>query len=173
MEYRRLCYKLVVDMSHAWITYSFTGYNPKLGGHMMYEVPAMSTCGMMMARKLYDDLGGWPTEMGIYGGGENFINYTMAVMGKKKYIMKGGPLCHHGSNREYYWNYSDNKRNQCIAAYMYAGEEFAIKFMQHCKGDVVYLKKLAREMFPLQKKQREHIKRQTVIPIEEWVKLWL
>ena len=169
MEYHKLIYKLVVDLPKGWLGYSFTGFTPSDESNSMKEVPAMSTCGMMISKKLYNDLGGWPSELGIYGGGENFINFTMAVLGKKKYIYGELPLFHHGAKRGYHWNYTDHKRNQCIAAYMYGGREFALRFMQNCKGDTVFLKQLAEKMFPMQKKHREHIKRQMVMSIEEWV----
>jgi len=58
--------------------YSFTRYKHTKPFH---RVSCMSTCGMMISRKLLvDEMGLWPGAMGIYGGGENFINFTIAVM---------------------------------------------------------------------------------------------
>ena len=172
MEYHKLVYKLRIDLPTSLLDYRFTAYNPPAHGFPIYEVPAMSTCGVMMSRKLYDKVGGWPTELGIYGGGENFLNYVMSVMGMKKYIKVGHPLCHHGSKRQYHWNYTDHKRNQAIAAYMVGGKEFALNFMAHCKGDIGHLQNLTYKMFDLQKDHREHIKSQITTTMEDWLKRW-
>jgi len=173
MEYHKLVYKLRVDLPTSLLDYRFTTYNPPdHNAAIFYEVPAMSTCGVMMSKSLYDKVGGWPTELGIYGGGENFLNYVMSIMGMKKYIKVGHPLCHHGSKRQYHWNYTDHKRNQAIAAYMVGGEAFAMNFMAHCKGDVGHLQSITHQMIPKQKKHREHIKSQIVMSMEDWLKGW-
>lgn len=168
-EARRLIYKLVADLDHGWVHYSFTPYRE---ASEPYSVPCMSTCGMMMARDLYDELGGWPTELGIYGGGENFVNFTLAVLGKTVNIMPGGPLFHHGAPREYFWNYTDHKRNQIIAAYLYGGRTFAELFTQHCKGDQKVLQAVASDVFAKCADHRRGIKDRQKIEIGDWVRKW-
>lgn len=169
MESRRLIYKLVAQLDHGWMHYSFTGYRDSPAP---YAVPCMSTCGMMMARELYDALGGWPAELGIYGGGENFINFSLAVLGKTVNIMPGGPLFHHGAPRQYSWNYTDFKRNQIIATYLFGGRALAELFTLHCKGNQEVLRGIAEEVFVKCAEHRQLIKRQQKLDIREWVSKW-
>lgn len=125
-----LIYKLVTDMEHGVVHYSFTRYKD---APEPYPVPAMSTCGMMMSRNIYDKLGGWPTELGIYGGGENFINFTLAILGMTKNIFPTRPLYHYASGRGYHWVYDDFHRNRCIATYMFGGEQLAYRYIMNIK----------------------------------------
>lgn len=110
--------------------YSFTKYRKS---DIPYKVPCMSTCFMFMHRELYDLLGGWPKELGIYGGGEHFINYTLAVLGKNIWIYPGEPAYHYANkyiSRGYNWNYDDYARNRILATYIYGGEKVAEKYIK-------------------------------------------
>lgn len=127
-----LIYKLVVNPYRGEVHYSFTRYKEAT---MPYEVPCMSTCGMLMSREIYDELGGWPTELGIYGGGEHFINFTAAVLGLSINIFPTKPLFHYAAPRGYHWNYADYHRNRCIATYIFAGEEWAYRYIMNIKGE--------------------------------------
>ena len=72
-----LIYKPKLDLEKGALHYSFSRYRRPSDGKP-YKVPCMSTCGMLMSRKIMvDELQMWPQELGIYGGGENFINYTI------------------------------------------------------------------------------------------------
>lgn len=126
-----LIYKLVTDVERGVVHYSFTRYR---AADAPYRVPCMSTCGMMMHRSIYDQLGGWPKEMGIYGGGEHFINFTLATLGKTINIFPAKPLYHYAAPRGYHWNYNDYHRNRCIATYMYGGEAWAYRYIMNIKG---------------------------------------
>jgi len=128
-----LIYKLVYKPDTGEVHYSFTPYR-KHNTKEVAEVPCMSTCGMLMSREIYDTLGGWPEELGIYGGGENFINYTLAVMGYKKFIFPSRPLWHYAAKRGYYWNYNDYHRNRCIATLMFGGPQWAHRYIMNIKG---------------------------------------
>ncbi len=122
LDTKRLIYKLNVDKSKGLLHYKFhTRATHPVGP---YEVPCMSTCGMMMHRDLYNALGGFPEELGIYGGGENFINFTMAVLGYKKYVLDGAILHHYGEKRGYHYRYLDYHWNRMIALYLAAGEKW-------------------------------------------------
>lgn len=125
-----LIYKLIHDREHGVMHYTFTRY---IESDHVYRVPCMSTCGMMMSRELYDLLGGWPSELGIYGGGEHFINFTLATMGKTINIIPVKPLYHYAAPRGYSWNYIDYHRNRCIATYMFGGEEWAYRYIMNIK----------------------------------------
>lgn len=165
-----LIYKLVLNLEKGDVHYSFTRYR---AAEEPYKVPCMSTCGMMMSRELYDELGGWPAELGIYGGGENFINFTLAVLGRDKNIMPGLPLFHFADKRGYSWNYDDWVRNRCIATYCFGGEEFAQRFMKNVKGRPVVLEKIYYDVVRKVRPQRELLEKKQVISIEDWTKKWM
>lgn len=172
LEWHRLIYKLVVERYEgkpAGIHYTFSAFRPE---ENPYEVPCMSTCGMMMSKKIYNELGGWPSELGIYGGGENFMNYTLAVLGYKKWIYPNGVLCHHGEKRGYSWNYDDHIRNRILATYLFGGKEVGNRFISIAKGRPEVLKRMFDEVIVKCKNQREHIKARQKMTIDEWVQIW-
>lgn len=171
LENNRLIYAMQNETEKGIYHYRFcTCPKPKADlKDNMFEVPCMSTCGMMMSRKLYDRIGGFPKSLGIYGGGENFINFTMAVMGFKKIIFNaGGTLYHHGDKRNYSWNYTDYHSNRLIATYLFGGEKQAIKYVQNIKGNPNLIKTIYEDALTKNKTQRKLIKGRQIINIEEW-----
>jgi len=161
-----LIYKLVLDKEKAIVHYSFTRYRH---AESPYQVPCMSTCGMMMHRSIYDDLGGWPEEMGIYGGGENFVNFTMAVQGRTVNIMPVLPLFHYAAPRGYYWNYNDFHRNRTIASFMYGGDQFAKTYLMNVKGRPLTLEKIYTDVVMKTRDHREFLIPKQKMSIEEWI----
>ena len=169
LEYHRLIYKIVVD-NDVFYSYSFTPYRENV---MPYEVPCMSTCGMMINRDIYRVIGGWPEGLGIYGGGENFMNYTLAVCGYKKFIYPFGALYHHGEKRDYHYVYDDLIKNRMIAHYLFGGEDLLKRLAKTMKGNPQRLEQLAREAVDESKIQRGLIKSYQKTTIEEWARQWL
>jgi predicted glycosyltransferase involved in capsule biosynthesis len=164
---KELTYKLVTDLDKAIVHYSFTHYAIR---DRAYVAPCMSTCGMFMTKQIFSALGGWPEELGIYGGGENFINFTLATLGYNVVIFPSLPLYHHADKRGYSWNYTDFHRNRCIASYMYGGEEFAYKYVKNLKGNQTILEKIYYDVVTKCKKHRDYLIPQQKISIEDWVK---
>jgi len=113
--------------------------------------------------------------MGIYGGGENYINFTMAVMGKKKWIYPGDNSClaHHGEKRGYHWNYDDYIRNKILATYLFGGQGVANLFIQNSKGRPEVLKSMLDSVIANNKTRREYIKARSVTDIVTWAKAQL
>lgn len=163
-----LIYKLVTDVTRGVMHYSFTRYRH---ADAPYRVPCMSTCGMMMSREIYDRLGGWPEELGIYGGGEHFINFTMAVLGMTVNIFPTHPLFHYAAPRGYYWNYNDYHRNRCIASYMFGDSPWAYRYIMHIKGRDEVKEKLFTSVDSSLSciEQRAKLKAQQVMSIEDWL----
>jgi glycosyltransferase involved in cell wall biosynthesis len=170
LEWHRLIYKLVIEgeKRHFW-TYSFTPLRPS---NYPYEVPCMSTCGMMIARHIYDSIGGWPEGLGIYGGGENFMNYTLSVTGYKKWIYPNTTLFHHGEKRDYHYEYDDMLYNRMTSHYLFGGLRLLDLFTKYSKGRPAVLSSLRQKCIEQHKQHREKIKRIQVCDIEEWVARW-
>ncbi|MBU2052599.1 glycosyltransferase [Patescibacteria group bacterium] len=166
LEWHSLIYKLLNEIDHGSLEYRFTPFRPAVSP---YRVPCMSTCGMMMTREIYDKLGGWPAELGIYGGGEHFINFTLAVLGRTVNIFPAGPLFHHGEKRGYEWNYDDYTRNRTIATYVFGGQALAERFIAHRKGDKVVLRGILSDVIIKCAAHRRHIKHLQKMSIEHWL----
>jgi hypothetical protein len=132
----------------------------------------MSTCGMMMTRDIYDELGGWPTELGIYGGGENFINFTLAILGRTVNIFPAGPLFHHGEKRGYHWNGDDYTRNRTIATYMFGGRDLAARFIKNRRGNPDILQRILEDVLKKTRPHREMIITKQKLSIEDWLSMY-
>jgi len=169
LESHILIYKLVNNLSKGHLDYSFTGYRRN---ESPYEVPCMSCCGVMMSREVYNKLGGWPPELGIYSGGEQFLNFSLAVMGMKKWIFPTEPLFHHGEKRGYCYVYDDYLRNKLIATYCYGGEDLCRLFSENMKGKPEALKNIYQDVIAKCQPHRKHIANQQKISIQEWARKW-
>ncbi len=170
LDTRRLIYGLATDIEKGVLHYRFVEYPRDQQDGFHFKVPCMSTCGMMITRELYDLLGGWPKELGIYGGGENFINFTLAILGKTINIFAAPPLKHHGEPRGYRWNYYDYEKNRCIANYMFGGKEWAQQcYLQHTKGDKKTLSHILDDVLDKCRDHREVIKSKQELSIEDWL----
>ena len=169
-----LIYKLDINPDKGYYHYKFSKYRQE---DKPYEVACMSTCGMMISRELFDLLGGWP-DLHIYGGGENFLNFCLAVLGKKKWIMPTGPLYHYADTRGYFYNYDSFVKNRMIATYLFAGEDSAHKFAKNCHGNPAILERLFIEAVKENTERRKDILGKQKMSIEEWLvimkekKLW-
>lgn len=175
LESRRLIYKLVIKPFQC--DYSFTSYRPltpENGRPQPLRVPVMSTCGMLMSRNLFEELGGFPKELGIYGGGEHFVNFVMGTLGKEKYIWPARrALYHHGDRRGYNWNSYDYLRNKAIATYLYADAAFLSMYLTSCRGRRELKQKIYHEVLERCSEHRKHLVKRRVIGIGEWVHNWM
>jgi len=173
---KQLKYRLDVDPSRSYYGYTFAGYEPKMAAPE--EVASMSTCGMMMTRELFDQMGGWPEELGIYGGGENYMNFVLATMGKSKWVCPVGPLSHFAAPRGYYYNYDDFVRNRAIAVYMITGSlHEAWNYLEHCQGNPETLREIHNSIFKAGlseygiMKHQEQLKDHQIIDIRTWLEI--
>jgi len=172
LESQRLIYKMVVDEDKALYHYSTLQYNIK-DATEPFEVPAMTTCGMLMTREIYDRLGGWPEELGIYGGGENFVNYCSAILGIKKWVWPKASIYHHGDRRGYHWNYDDYHRNRTIAVFMHSGVDAAHRYIEHnVKGSRRKITNALIKIIDGLILHREKIIDQATCSLSNWIGQW-
>lgn len=169
LEWHKLIYKMVVE--NEFYGYSFTPFREAT---VPYEVPCMSTCGMMISREVYEKVGGWPEGMYAYGGGENFMNYALTVTGMKKYIYPDIVLHHHGEKRDYHSTYDGTLFNRLLAHYLFGGKEKLTALLNVSKGRPNVLADMGNAILRSEK-YREHrqiIKDNTVIKLDNWVDYW-
>lgn len=170
LESHRTMYKPVLNIEKGEYAYSLTGY--KKIATPAFPVPAASTCGMMITRELYDEVGGWPIDLGIYGGGENFMNFTLAVLGYEKYMLAHDKaLHHHGDKRGYHYVYDDYIYNKILATYMFGGKAVAELFAVNAKGRPEVLKQMVKRAFK-SVRHRNLIKEKQVRTIQDWAEEW-
>lgn len=168
LEWHRLIYKLVIEGDY-YYTYSFTGFRPE---EKPYEVPCMSTCGMMISKEVYEKVGGWPKGLGVYGGGENFMNYALAVTGMKKWIYPDCTLFHHGEKRDYHFYYDDTLYNRLLSHYLFGGVILLDRFASNAKGDKRVIENMRTHIIDTHFEHRKHIKKNHVIDIDVWAERW-
>lgn len=169
LEWHWLIYKLVIESGHFY-SYSFTPFRP---ADAPYEVPCMSTCGMMLSREIYEKIGGWPAGMTMYGGGENFMNYTLAVCGYKKWIFPGGAVHHHADTRDYHYTGDGLIWNRMVAHYLFGGRKGLINFRSVSKGRPETLEDWSYQIVNKYQDHREKIRDIQKIEIAEWAKGWM
>ncbi len=165
-----LVYQCLYERQKGIVHYSFRRMFER---KLVHKVPCMSTCGMMISRDIMEnELGMWPWELGIYGGGENFINYTLAVLGRDVNIWPFNPIHHYAFDRGYSWNYDDWVRNRMIAIYMAGGVEWIDLFRTGLialnKGRPEVLQKIRDDVVAKCTLQRGWIKDRSKLTIDEW-----
>lgn len=182
-EDRRLQYRLVADLPKGIIHYTSKSYEGTGGNDVKpYEVPCMSTCGMMIHRGYMEQIGGWPSELGIYGGGENVINFVGAILGLKKWIWPRGTFFHHAAPRGYNWNWYDWHRNRMIATYLSGGRRLAKAWAQtiaqdfktNGRGDSRIADKIFRSVVNQEdlEAERKRIVDNEKISLDDWAWEW-
>ena len=174
-----LVYKLVHDLDRGILDYKFTPLNNP--GKALFEVPCMSTCGMMVDKDVFFKVyKGWPSSLGNYSGGEHYINFVGALLGVKHYVVDLGPVHHYAAPRAYNLNYNDVYRNRAITMFLVGGEPFLAKYLDHLRSLIVgkisprMINKLQIEIpsIPELKERREHIERSSVTTLENWIQQW-
>jgi glycosyltransferase involved in cell wall biosynthesis len=163
-----LGYKLITEWEKGVVHYSFTRYK---GG--IYKAPCMSTCGMMIGKDIIlDTMGGWPSELGIYGGGENYFNFTLAVLGYDINMFNDGYIWHFAEKRGYNWNYTDYHRNRAIATYFYGDQHLLIRYLEGLKGNQQVWDTVFCEIQSRCGAHKNTIESSKKITIEEWAEKW-
>lgn len=172
----RLRYNKRIGMAH----YVFHKDNQTKGTFALIELPCMSNCGMMIGRELFvDTLGCYPEALGIYGGGENYFNFTLSVLGYKKFLMAGSsPLYHYAESRGYRFDGLDWLRNRLIAIYLAGGEDWAdrcVKGMsQENKAPSRQIRIIHEEVMLNDdlRSRRKEIKAESRYTLDEWLDQW-
>ena len=174
LEWRRMAYKMVIEKG--FYRYSLTGYpgENEPQDYVLKKVAVMSSCGLMISRKIYNKVGGWPMGFGSYGGGENFMNYALAVIGIDKFIYNPVTLHHHGEKRDYHSDYTSTLWNRLVAHYLFGGAKIAQTLADNSKGRPEVIKALIHDILNSDKYKdhRNIIKKNTKVDLADWVKKW-
>jgi glycosyltransferase involved in cell wall biosynthesis len=169
LEDRRLIYKLLFNEKEGQCEYTFSSLPRR--PEIVFQVPCMSSCGCLLTRDLYNLTGGFP-QRSAYSGGEQFLNFTLAVLGKKVWIYNNGSvLHHHGAPRGYSYNWHGYQVNRALAALCFGGEKWLKLYVDRLdsKGVAQNVKdEIYNEAMVIGYEQHKSIKEKQVISIEEW-----
>jgi hypothetical protein len=173
-----LIYELITDIDNGIIDYRFTKFD---SDREYVEVPCMSTCGMMISKKtMIDKFLKWPSLLGSYSGGEQYINFVGAVLGIRKFVLNRGSLFHYAAPRSYELVYEDVYRNRAIATLLFGGKGLFHRYLDNLtrlkRGKISprIINKIRMELLENAEMQerRNFIKENTMIEIIDWTKEW-
>ena len=173
-----LIYELITDWDRGIVDYRFTKFNSDAE---YVEVPCMSTCGMMVSKQtMRNKFNNWPSLLGSYSGGEQYINFVGAVLGIRKFVLNAGSLFHYAAPRSYELVYEDVYRNRAISARLYGGKELFNTYLDNLtrvkRGKISprIINKIRMELLENAEMQerRNYIKENSVIKIKDWTKEW-
>lgn len=171
---RAQVYKIHVDKSRGILHYGYTGLKVT---DKVHRVPAMIYCSCMLSRKIIDKLGLWPSEFGIWGSGESFANFSLAVCGYKVSIWPFETvrhLCGGATKRGYSYHYWDLQRNKMISLFCVVGEEWMRNFIQDELADnLAKAHAIGDEVVQKLQKERQNILDNQTISIEGWAEQWI
>lgn len=139
-----------------------------------YQVCVMSTCGMLTPRSAIEALGGWNKELGIYGGGESYINWKQSTCGWSHWIHPECECWHWAEKRGYSWNHTDFVRNSFIAAYCVGGDEFLNQQVElRCQKDrPEVIERLAADIRENCTDDMEFIRNNQIISFNDYIDYW-
>jgi glycosyltransferase involved in cell wall biosynthesis len=154
------------------------GFRRSQGFKEPYQVAHMSTCGMMVRKKTFDELGGWNKMLGVRWGGESYINLKHGTCGYPHYIHPKAHYYHYKHKYAYGFDGRNGYTNLMIPAYTVGGDEW-LKFQtDHIiekKGEVqrpcIY-DRMADEVRNVCKEDRDFIASKQIMTLTEYYKKW-
>lgn len=168
---KKLVYKLVYDKMLGKCDYTFMPMPDTK--EVTLQVPTMSSCGLIVSRKIFNLLIDFPQQY-MYSGGEHYLFQSLAVLGKKMWIFNGNPLHHHGEKRGYTTNFIKWHINRAISCYC-MGEDWFKNYIDNI-GCIVPLchKSLIADMATEQAQYHaKHINKHKIMSIEEAMLPWI
>ena len=103
-----------------------------------YKVIMSGTSSSLIDRDVFFEIGKFNEHLGIYGGGEPYIDLKVQMFGYDVRMPPNCRLWHLTEPRGYNWNNKDLHRNFMIAAFALGGEEFLEpvyqNYLRGCKG---------------------------------------
>ena len=97
-----------------------------------YTIPMSGTAGIAIRREHYERIGGWPTPLSIYGGGEQWMSLATWMLGGECWIHPDTYVYHLADTRKYSTSEDEKKWstndahffNKCLVSYALGGEKW-------------------------------------------------
>lgn len=178
LEDNRLIYQLIHNLALGVVDYRFS---PLISSQGVIEVPCMSTCGMLISRDtLINTYDCWPSVLGSYSGGEQFINFVGALLGVRKFVFTEGAVYHYAAPRSYTLDNGDIHRNKAISLFLFGGSSLFHRYLDGlCRLErgrvsprVINKFRVEIPAMPELQERRHYIKHNSKNNIEDWINEW-
>jgi hypothetical protein len=133
----------------------------------------------LVDREVYEAIGGIHPALGIYGGGEPYLDLLQQMYGYEIRCHPEFQVWHLAEKRGYSWNNDDLWRNFMIAAYALGGAKWLdllySRYVQRCNGVERYLTRLVElrdEAVTLATAARERIAAEASFTLDEVLERW-
>jgi glycosyltransferase involved in cell wall biosynthesis len=132
---------------YTWQPWKFWGsYSRRLPEPPDYRILMSGSAAVLIDRDVFWELGGFHPALGIYGGGEPYLDLKTWMWGYEVRCNPAFQFYHLAERRGYSWNNDDLWQNFMVAAYALGGEQALEPLYQHyikrCKGVERYLERL-------------------------------
>ena len=111
-----------------------------------YSILMSGFAAVLVDRAAFEAVGGFHPALGIYGGGEPYIDLKLQMYGYEARCNPAYQIHHLAEKRGYFWTNDDLWRNFLIASYALGGDEYMQPVYNHywsrCKGVKQYETKL-------------------------------
>lgn len=143
------------------------------------SVPLSGTSSSLIDRDVFEEIKGIHPALGIYGGGEPYIDLKVQMFGYDVRVAVDCELFHLTETRGYSWNKHDLRRNFMIAAYAIGGKKYYDRVYQHYWDDCRGVKKWedafqesADEAIEFAEEDRQFIANHAKFTLDEVVTMW-
>ncbi len=96
-----------------------------------YKIISSGIAGLMIDSEIFHEIGGFNESLGIYGGGESYIDLKIQMFGYDLRCNPSFQIYHLALKRNYAWNNNDFRRNFLIASYALGGERAMLPVYLH------------------------------------------
>lgn len=139
-----------------------------------YRILMSGIAAALVDREVFEEIGGFHPALGIYGGGEPYLDLKVQMFGHEVRCNLAFEICHLTERRGYSWNNDDLWRNFMIAAYALGGdgalEPLYETYWKRCNGVPRYeerLVELRAEAVELAREDREWTETNAVRTLQE------
>jgi glycosyltransferase involved in cell wall biosynthesis len=139
----------------------------------------MSGMNTLVDREVIEEIGGWHSGFGIYGGGEPYYYFKVQMYGYEARCHPAFQVHHLAEKRGYAWNNDDLWRNFMIAAYALGGDPYLDPlyrtYQGRCHGVERYLAKLDKlkaEAISLSEDEWKNNQHEAKLTLDQVIERW-
>lgn len=130
-----LCYwfdKNRPNYGYVWQGYKFWGrWTRSLPKSPTGDVPLSGSSSLLIDREVFEEIRGFHPKLGIYGGGETYIDLKVQMFGYPVRMAVDHHIYHITETRGYRWNNENFRFNKMLAAYALGGEKYLKPVYEH------------------------------------------
>lgn len=177
-----LCYWLEENRpnyGYVWKPEKFWGNWTRQMPDPPYDVPLSGASSILIDRDVFEEIGGFHSSLGIYGGGETYLDLKVQMFGYKVRVAVGYKLFHMTEKRGYAWNKKDFQRNFMLSAYALGGYKYLDPlydvYFEDCRKNEVWenaMVELREEAIAIAQDDRDFIEANAEFTLDEVIEKW-